>query len=44
VHDLVIYTAEPGTASEDRLELLAIRAATQSPAAPTRRSPQPGPV
>jgi hypothetical protein len=30
VHDLVIYTAEPGTASEDRLKLLAIWAATKS--------------
>nr|WP_245594265.1 helix-turn-helix domain-containing protein [Actinospica robiniae] len=29
-HDLIIYTAEPGTASEDRLDLLAIWAATQS--------------
>jgi transcriptional regulator with XRE-family HTH domain len=27
VHDLVIYTAEPGTPSEDRLELLAILSA-----------------
>jgi transcriptional regulator with XRE-family HTH domain len=42
-HDLIIYTAEPATVSEDRLKLLAIWAATQSPAAqPTRRSPQPG--
>jgi hypothetical protein len=30
VHDLVIYTAEPGTASEDRLKLLAIWSATKS--------------
>ena len=30
VHDLIIYTAEPGTASEDRLKLLAIWSATQS--------------
>jgi len=45
VHDLIVYTAEPGTASEDRLKLLAIRAATQSRAAqPTRHSPQPGPL
>ena len=45
VHDLIIYTAEPGTASEDRLKLLASWAATQSRAAqPTRRSPQPGPL
>ncbi|MCX4729303.1 helix-turn-helix transcriptional regulator [Streptomyces sp. NBC_01306] len=44
VHDLIIYTAEPGTASEDRLKLLAIWAATQSRAAqPIRHSPQPGP-
>lgn len=33
VHGLVIYTAEPGTTSEERLELLAIWAATQSRAA-----------
>src|SRR5919108_82750 len=39
VHDLIIYTAEPGTASEDRLKLLASWAATQSrAAAPSRRS------
>ncbi|NED98770.1 helix-turn-helix transcriptional regulator [Phytoactinopolyspora halotolerans] len=45
VHDLIIYTAEPGSASEDRLKLLAISAATQSRAAqPARRSPQPGPL
>ena len=30
VHDLIIYTAEPGTASEDRLKLLAIWSATKS--------------
>lgn len=37
VHGLIIYTAEPGTASEDRLKLLASWAATQSGAArPTR--------
>jgi transcriptional regulator with XRE-family HTH domain len=30
VHDLITYTAEPGTVSEDRLKLLAIGAATQS--------------
>ncbi|WP_435866446.1 hypothetical protein [Streptosporangium sandarakinum] len=29
VYDLTIYTAEPGTASEDRLKLLASLAATQ---------------
>ncbi len=28
VHDLIIYTAEPGTASEDRLRLLASRRST----------------
>jgi transcriptional regulator with XRE-family HTH domain len=28
LHDLIIYTAEPGTASEDRLKLLAIWSAT----------------
>ena len=46
VHELIIYTAEPGTASEDRLKLLAIWAATQSRAAaqPTRHSPAPGPL
>ncbi|EFL01331.1 MULTISPECIES: helix-turn-helix transcriptional regulator [unclassified Streptomyces] len=43
VHDLVVYTAEPGTASEDRLELLAIWAATRSRAAQhAHRSPGPG--
>ncbi|MFI0260787.1 helix-turn-helix transcriptional regulator [Streptomyces sp. NPDC017056] len=45
VHDLIIYTAEPGTASEDRLKALATWAATQSqPAHPTHHSPQPGPL
>ncbi|WP_041540319.1 helix-turn-helix transcriptional regulator [Catenulispora acidiphila] len=40
VHDLIIYTAEPGTASEDRLKLLAIWAATRSQAAqPAPESP-----
>ncbi|MEQ0564471.1 hypothetical protein ABJI51_35805 [Amycolatopsis sp. NEAU-NG30] len=34
VHNLITYTAEPGTASEDRLKLLASWAAT----------PQPGPL
>lgn len=38
VHDLVVYTAEPGTPSEDRLRLLASWAATQS------RSAQPPPA
>ncbi|WP_455712063.1 helix-turn-helix transcriptional regulator [Streptomyces chrestomyceticus] len=33
VHDLIIYTAEPGTASEDRLKLLASWAATSVRAA-----------
>ncbi len=43
VHDLIIYTAEPGTASEDRLRLLASWAATPSRAAqPTRRSSRSG--
>ena len=32
VHDVVIYTAEPGTTSEERLKLLASLAATTSPA------------
>jgi transcriptional regulator with XRE-family HTH domain len=42
VHDLIIYTAEPGTASEERLKLLASWAATQSRTAPpTHHSPQP---
>jgi hypothetical protein len=37
VHDLIIYTAEPGTASEDRLKLLASWAAPQtSPTEPIR--------
>jgi len=37
VHNLITYTAEPGTTSEDRLKLLASWAATQSPATePTR--------
>ncbi|MFI1098501.1 helix-turn-helix transcriptional regulator [Streptomyces sp. NPDC020917] len=45
VHDLIIYTAEPGTASEDRLQLLAIWSTTQSrPPQPTRLCPQPGPL
>lgn len=39
VHDLVTYTAEPGTASEDRLKVLAIWAATQSHAAESPRPP-----
>ncbi|BDT90814.1 hypothetical protein IFM12275_07900 [Nocardia sputorum] len=43
VHNLITYTAEPGTASEDRLKLLASWAATQSrTAGPTRHSPQSG--
>ncbi|WP_238782854.1 helix-turn-helix transcriptional regulator [Streptomyces monomycini] len=45
VHDLIIYTAEPGTPSEDRLKLLAIWAATESRAAqPTRDAPRSGPL
>ncbi|WP_255357221.1 hypothetical protein [Sciscionella sediminilitoris] len=41
VHNLITYTAEPGTASEDRLKLLASCTATPSPATgPTRGSPQ----
>jgi transcriptional regulator with XRE-family HTH domain len=44
VHNLVSYTAEPGTASEDRLKLLASWAASQSQAAEhARRFPAPGP-
>jgi transcriptional regulator with XRE-family HTH domain len=42
MHNLIIYTAEPGTASEDRLKLLASWAATRSRAAePTRRAESP---
>ncbi|MEJ2855503.1 MULTISPECIES: helix-turn-helix transcriptional regulator [unclassified Saccharothrix] len=42
VHDLIIYTAEPGSTSEDRLKLLASWAATRSRTAqPTRHSPRP---
>jgi transcriptional regulator with XRE-family HTH domain len=45
VHNLITYTAEPGTASEDRLKLLASWAATRSRAAETtHHSPQPGPL
>ncbi|MHC3474240.1 helix-turn-helix transcriptional regulator [Streptomyces sp. 7R007] len=40
VHDLIIYTAEPGTPSEDRLRLLASWTAPQ--AAPTERDRPPG--
>jgi transcriptional regulator with XRE-family HTH domain len=36
VHNLIIYTAEPGTASEDRLKLLASWSATPSRAADPR--------
>ncbi|MFG3250340.1 helix-turn-helix transcriptional regulator [Streptomyces sp. NPDC048187] len=37
VHDLIIYTAEPGTPSQDRLKLLASwTAPTTSPTEPTR--------
>ncbi|BBB01369.1 putative DNA-binding protein [Actinacidiphila reveromycinica] len=44
VHDLVVYTAEPGTASEEGLRFLASWAATPSRAAePTRHAPRPGP-
>jgi transcriptional regulator with XRE-family HTH domain len=44
-HNLITYTAEPGTASEDRLKLLASWAATQSPPPePTHHPPQPGPL
>lgn len=44
VHGLIIYTAEPGTASEDRLKLLASWAATSSRAAHrVRRAPRTGP-
>lgn len=34
IHDLIIYTAEPGTASEDRLQLLSIMAATATRSRP----------
>lgn len=44
VHNLITYTAEPGTASEDRLTLLASWAATHARATePTRHSCEPGP-
>jgi hypothetical protein len=33
VHDLSLYTAEPGSTSEERLKLLASLAATRTPAA-----------
>jgi transcriptional regulator with XRE-family HTH domain len=39
VHDLTLYTAEPGTASEDRLKLLASLAATQSRTAEPTHQP-----
>ncbi|HET9173377.1 MAG TPA: hypothetical protein VFN97_28360 [Actinospica sp.] len=43
VHELIVYTAEPGTASENRLKLLASWAATHARAAqPARRSPDRG--
>ncbi|XVU27761.1 hypothetical protein ACQPZJ_12180 [Actinoplanes sp. CA-054009] len=38
VHNLIIYTAEPGTASEDRLELLALPAQPAVGPPSTRRS------
>ncbi|MDV9187694.1 hypothetical protein R6L23_05605 [Streptomyces sp. SR27] len=42
VHDLSLCTAEPGSASEDRLQLLASLAATPAPAAePTGTQPTP---
>lgn len=45
VHNLITYTAKPGTVSEDRLTLLASWAATQSRMAePTGHSPRPGPL
>ncbi|RSM91480.1 XRE family transcriptional regulator [Kibdelosporangium aridum] len=40
VHDLTIYTAEPGTASEDRLKVLASWTATQSRSTATIRDPR----
>lgn len=40
VYDLTIYTAEPGTASEDRLKLLASLAATQSQATHPTNQPR----
>ncbi|WP_129843738.1 helix-turn-helix transcriptional regulator [Streptomyces sp. RFCAC02] len=42
VHDLIIYTAEPGTASEDRLKLLTMWAATHPRTTHPTHSPQPG--
>lgn len=45
VHDLIVYTAEPGTASEDRLKLLVSWAATQTRTAqPADHSPALGPL
>jgi transcriptional regulator with XRE-family HTH domain len=45
VHNLIVYTAEPGTASAERLELLAIWATTQSRKAPPNSQPaQHGPL
>lgn len=40
VHDLTLYTAEPGTTSEDRLKLLASLAATQPHAAQPTEGPR----
>ncbi|MEV0235824.1 helix-turn-helix transcriptional regulator [Nonomuraea sp. NPDC050786] len=40
VHDLTIYTAEPGTTSEDRLKLLASLAATRSRAGEPTNQPR----
>ncbi|MCF1593358.1 helix-turn-helix transcriptional regulator [Streptomyces muensis] len=43
MHDLTLYTAEPGTTSEDRLKLLASLAAPQPQAAPTDQPHQAAP-
>ncbi|MDX2627697.1 transcriptional regulator, partial [Streptomyces scabiei] len=40
VHDLTIYTAEPGTTSEDRLKLLTSLAATRPPTTDTTNDPR----
>ncbi|GHE69594.1 hypothetical protein GCM10017771_93330 [Streptomyces capitiformicae] len=43
MHDLTLYTAEPGTTSEDRLKLLASLAATQPQAEPADQPHQAAP-
>ncbi|MDN0197848.1 hypothetical protein NW895_22875 [Streptomyces sp. S.PNR 29] len=43
MHDLTLYTAEPGTTSEDRIKLLASLAATQPQAEPADQPHQAAP-